>query len=203
MRAPPQLWAALTFLALSLQLTQAQSSQSSSPQHQTEGERRLLEWDLNKSFAPRKNSFSPDSTFGSKTVTAPTISTKSFGPKTAAESASFYTPEFLTSSGKPLPSNRAAMQRFSTNGSTAAENVFATKSFTSGKTPITSNSTNLSNFTAATPAKGFSGSNRIYAGAEADKMKLPYTPDNGPKGGVSMGRQLTVDEVRDILNKSK
>jgi len=198
MRVPPLLIAGLIFLAVAPHRTAAQSSQP-----QTEGERRLLEWDLNKSFAPKKNSFSPDSTFGSKTVTAPTIATKIFGSKNAAESASFYTPEFLTPPGKTQFSNSAAIQRFSKSGATTAESALGTKSFNPGKDAVAPNSANFSNANSANPSKEFYGRNRIYAGAEAERMKRPYSPDNGPKGGVSMGRQLSVDDVREILNKSK
>ena len=198
MRVPPLLIAGLIFLCFSQQSATAQSSQP-----QTEGERRLLEWDLNKSFSPKKNSFSRDSTFGSKTITAPTIATKLFGSKSAPESASFYTPEFLTPPSKTQLSNSAAIQRFSNSGATTAESAMGTKTFTSGKSAVTPDSANLSNASAANSTKEFYGKNRIYAGAEAERMKRPYTPDNGPKGGVSMGRQLTVDDVREILNKSK
>jgi hypothetical protein len=200
MRALPLLIAGLIFLCFSQQSATAQSAQP-----QTEGNlrRRLLEWDLNKSFSPKKNSFSRDSTFGSKTITAPTISTKLFGSKSALESASFYTPEFLTPPGKTQLSNSAAIQRFSKSGATTVESALGNKTFTPGKDAVAPNSANLSNTNATNSSKEFYGRNRIYAGAEAERMKRPYTPDNGPKGGVSMGRQLTVDDVREILNKSK
>jgi|GEM_PF-2242330 len=198
MRVSPLLIAGLIFLCFSQQSATAQSSQP-----QTEGQRRLLEWDLNKSFAPKKNSFSTDSTFGSKTITAPTIATKLFGSKSALESASFYTPEFLTPPGKTQLSNSAAIQRFSNSGATTAASTLGTKTFTSGKSAVAPNSAILPATNAANPPKEFYGGNRIYAGAEAERMKRPYTPENGPKGGVSMGRQLTVDDVREILNKSK
>jgi hypothetical protein len=198
MRAPPLFIAGLIFLCFSQQSATAQSSQP-----QTEFRRRLLEWDLNKSFAPKKNSFSTDSTFGSKTITAPTIATKLFGSKSALESASFYTPEFLAPAGKSQPSNNTAVQRFSNTGATTTESALGAKTFTSGKDAVASNSANVSRVNSANSSKEFYGQNRIYAGAEAERMKRPYTPDNGPKGGVSMGRQLTVDDVREILNKSK
>jgi len=34
-------------------------------------------------------------------------------------------------------------------------------------------------------------------------MKQKYTPQNGPKGGVSTGHVLSVEEVRGILNRNK
>jgi len=198
MRASPLLIAGLICLCFSLQSTSAQS-----PKPQTEGERRLLEWDLNKSFSPKNNSLSSNSTFGSKTITAPTLSTKLFGSKNAAESASFYTPEFLAPAGKSQPSNNTAVQRFSNTGATTTESALGAKTFTSGKDAVASNSANISRVNSANSLKEFYGQNRIYAGAEAERSKRPYTPENGPKGGVSMGRQLTVDDVREILNKSK
>ena len=197
MRASPLLTAGLIFLCFSLQSATAQS-----PKPQTEGERRLLEWDLNKSFSPKSGSVSPNSTFGSKTITAPTLSTKLFGSKSAAESASFYTPEFLAPPNKSQPSN-AATQRLSNSGATSTDSAMGPKTFTSGKSTVAPNSADLSRAGSANASREFYEKNRIYAGTEAERMKRPYTPENGPKGGVSMGRQLTVDDVREILNKSK
>jgi hypothetical protein len=45
--------------------------------------------------------------------------------------------------------------------------------------------------------------NQTYEGPEAQKKKIPYTPGNGPAGGVTFGRVLSVEEVKEILNKSK
>ncbi len=44
---------------------------------------------------------------------------------------------------------------------------------------------------------------QTYGGPEAQKKKIPYTPGNGPAGGVTFGRVLSVEEVKEILNKSK
>jgi hypothetical protein len=170
----------------------------------TDGEQRLLEWDLNKSYTPKRSGSSSEATFGSKTFTPPAIEPKAFATKTAAEAATFYTPEFLSSPSKTLKNASGANQSFSTTGATAQNSPSETKKFQTGREQFAPKSAALPKSTDLNSGmKEFSGAGRIYAGEEADRMKRAYTPDNPPKGGVSMGRQLSVDEVREILNKSK
>ncbi|MEI6871545.1 MAG: hypothetical protein WCL08_04625 [Verrucomicrobiota bacterium] len=170
----------------------------------TDGEQRLLEWDLNKSYTPKRSGSSSEATFGSKTFTPPAIEPKAFATKTAAEAATFYTPEFLSSPSKTLKNASGANQSFSTTGATAQNSPSETKKFQTGREQFAPKSAALPKSTDLNSGmKEFAGAGRIYAGEEADRMKRAYTPDNPPKGGVSMGRQLSVDEVREILNKSK
>ena len=181
------------------------SGQTVSSPPKTEGEQRLLQWDLNKSFVPKGRGLSSSPAFGSKAFNAPSIEPKAFATKAAAESATFYTPEFLSSpSGAPKNATTGVSQRFST-ARAAAENIPAeTQKFQSEKKEFTPKSASLANSAdAKIGTKEFPGASRVYSGEEAERMKRAYTPENAPKGGVSMGRQLSVDEVREILNRSK
>jgi hypothetical protein len=51
--------------------------------------------------------------------------------------------------------------------------------------------------------RDFEKAKLTYAGPEASRKEQKYTPGNAPKGGLIEGRTLSVDEVREILNKSK
>jgi len=184
--------------------THSSLADSSSLPPQTEGKKRLLEWDLNKSFALKKGPFSTESGPGNKTFNGNSFATKSFNSKSAQEAPKFYTPEFLTSSGKAASTPSAVLQRFSTGTSPVADAAQGDRKFNSGKpeiTPSQATSSNLKNFNGDN--KTFPNANRAYGGVEADKLKNAYSPGSAPKGGLSIGHQLTLDEVRDILNRSK
>jgi hypothetical protein len=144
---------------------------------------------------------------------APVHSGKSFATSPAP---SFLTPKF---EAKP---NVALNRSFEARSFTSSEFITSQataggKAFTSQKTlPIksanesgaTSFLSNISQSPApVTPSvtipKTPDALSRTYEGPEAQKKKIPYTPGNGPAGGVTFGRVLSVEEVREILNKSK
>jgi hypothetical protein len=163
---------------------------------QTEGERRLLEWDTTRKFSPSKTTFSPKTLTGSKTVPIPNYSTRSFLTKNTQALPTFYTPEFLS------PKTGLAQKSFATGVANVASASSFAKSFNSGKS-ASEPSTFAGGSKSSSAVKSAPDGTRPYLGPEADKMKQKYTPENGPKGGVSIGHQLSVEEVRSILNRNK
>ena len=97
MRAPISLLplAAACAAALLVYLQPKAHAEAVTREAQTEGEKRLLEWDLNRKFEPRKTTFSPAALTGSKTVPVSTFGTRSF-VSGKAETHSFSTSEFLS-----------------------------------------------------------------------------------------------------------
>lgn len=163
---------------------------------ETEGEKRLLEWDLKKSFQLKTGSFGSSSAAALKTVSVTPFSTRSFVTKTSADARSFYTPEFLTSE------SRAAQKSFSSNAAYVPSSDAFNKAFNSGK-PEYPSSQFASPGNPTTLQKSISDGDRSYLGPEAERAKRVYKPESAPRGGVTTGHVLTVDEVRNILNKSK
>jgi len=172
----------------------AESISRSDPQ--TEGERRLLEWDTTRKFTPFKSTFVPGNITGSKTVAVKPFATQPFASKSAVTTPSFYTPEFLSSSAA------AAQKKFATAAAPVSTASSLEKPFNAGKTTAETQPfagvSSPSNMAKASPDGA-----RPFLGPEADKMKQKYTPLNAPKGGFSTGHQLTVEEVRAILNRNK
>lgn len=168
------------------------------------GRKRFFDVDRNKTFDPGLARFgSRSSSSGNRSATTrvfgssntfnsgkDSASTKSF------PSSAFYSPRFTQSASDVRPfTSKSFLLRApaseSTPGKTVAQSNFSVRDF---KPPTGS---------LAAPAGSASYPTREYDGPEAQKKKIPYTPANGPTGGVSYGRVLSVDEVREILNKSK
>jgi len=173
----------------------AESVKNSDPQ--TEGERRLMEWDTTRKFVPSKSSFGGGPSTGSKSVPVSNFATRSFVSKNNLPTASFYTPEFLST-----PAAGFAMKSFSTKSASTGPAGTMSKPFYSDKTAPETRSFSGSDKASSLPAAAADGS-RAYLGPESEKMKQKYTPQNAPKGGVSTGHILSVEEVRGILNRNK
>ncbi|MEI6712537.1 MAG: hypothetical protein WCO60_02215 [Verrucomicrobiota bacterium] len=163
----------------------------------TEGERKLLEPDRNRTFQPEMARFGSRTAPGAKGAQAATFNQlKEFGGSKEFSSKKFAASEFIP------PSNRGVDKTFTPPGDVVKtpsfaneKSAFNTKSFDANGNPLGDKS-----FT----TKSASDANREAAGQEAERMKEKYTPANPPKGGgVSTGHRLSVEEVRDILNKSK
>lgn len=163
---------------------------------ETEGEKRLVEWDLTKSFPLKTSGFGSTSAGALKTVSVTPFSTRSFVTKTTADARSFYTPEFLTQE------SRTAQKSFSSNAAYVPTSNVLNKAFNSGKPEFTS-SPFASPGNPAALQKSISDGDRSYLGPEAERAKRVYKPETAPRGGVTTGHVLTVEEVRNILNKSK
>lgn len=185
-----------TIFLLALLCARSEGEGVSRSDPQTEGERRLLEWDTTKKFEPSKSSFNGMTALGTKYVPLTAFETRSFVPKKGSAAPSFYTPEFLSSAAKDN------QRSFSTSPAYLKEPTAFDSSFNSGKSPIESRMFSGAGKTAQTQTAA-TDANRPYLGPEAEKMKQKYTPETGPKGGISTGRQLTVEEVRAILNRNK
>ena len=167
----------------------------------TEGEKRLLEWDLNKSFDLSKSRFSSKGAdsgkrFGAKSFVSSAFSSKPFNTN------SFYSPVYL-------PQNTASTPgAFSAKTFTPAAGSIPLRAFSksSQTAPYTWQSSSFQPNASSQPRgteRAFPAGNLSFQGAEAARKEMKFSPENAPKGGLFEGRQLTVDEVREILNKSK
>jgi hypothetical protein len=164
---------------------------------QTAGEKRLLDWDLNKSYDLSRSRTNPKGQAPSRA-----FATQSFRPgafQTKAFSAEAFTsPEFLTPEGRTLAKPFAAKQPFTLPSPTFG------KAFLPGSTPSAPPKAVPTSPTSAPSApKKFAGADRPFQGPEAARKDQKYLPGNPPAGGVVEGRKLSMDEVREILNKSK
>lgn len=163
---------------------------------ETPGEKRLLEWDLNKTYDLSKSRTNPSAKAPLKGFITKIFSTGSFTPK-AFPSESFYAPEFLQPDAK-----------FRTRAAAPAPAVAPSRSPLPKPFP-TQGSPAIPDLAPPGPVKGtaaprqFQGSGRPFLGPEAERKQQRYNPENAPRGGVIEGRQLTIDEVKEILNKSK
>jgi hypothetical protein len=144
---------------------------------------------------------------------APVNSGKSFSTSPAP---SFLTPKFEAKANTTLNRSFEAKSFTSSEFITGQANSDG-KTFTAQKTvPLgTANESCAPSFLSKTePAPAYriptvtipktpDALHQTYEGPEAQKKKIPYTPGNGPAGGVTFGRVLSVEEVKEILNKSK
>jgi hypothetical protein len=194
LRIPSPPVAALPLLLLSLTVTVGRGETRSDPQ--TEGEKRLLEWDTTKSFKPSKSAFNGVTAKGTSYVPVSSFGTRSFVPKNSVSTSSFYTPEFLSS-----PAG-AAQKTFNSGPAFTTRTDAIESTFNTGKNAVEPKAFSGSGKTARTPDSA-PDAGRPYLGPEAAKMKEKYTPATAPKGGVVTGHQLSIEEVRDILNRNK
>lgn len=156
-----------------------------------------MEWDTTRKFVPSKSSFSGGKATGANSVPVSNFATRSFVSKNNLATASFYTPEFLST-----PAAGFSMKSFATKPASTAPAGAMNKPFYSDKTAPETRSFSGTDKTSTLPASAADGS-RDYLGPESEKMKQKYTPQNAPKGGVSTGHVLSVEEVRGILNRNK
>lgn len=184
----------MLFLQISTGLLAQDISRSEA---QTPGEKRLLEWDLSKSYDLSRSRTNPKGSSLSRPFATQSFQPGSFNTK-AFSTASFSSPEFLTPKGKPQTKS------FPSKPALARESSDFTKPFVPGNAAYTPPKVipTLTSGTSIAP-KTFVNGTRLFQGAEAARKEQKYAPGNAPSGGVIEGRRLSVDEVRDILNKSK
>jgi hypothetical protein len=163
---------------------------------ETEGEKRLVEWDLKKSFQLKTGTYGAGSAAALKTVSVTPFAARSFVTKSNTDARSFYTPEFLTSE------SRAARKSFSSGAAYVPTTSVLNRQFNSGKGEYAS-SQYASPGSPAALEKSVRDGERSYLGPEAERAKRVYKPEAAPKGGVTTGHVLSVEDVRNILNKSK
>ena len=166
----------------------------------TEGERRLLEWDLNKSFDLSTARVSPRGTTSGKRFDTKSFQPGAYTPK-AFSAGSFYSPVFLPPDSKTLP-NAFKTKTFSNTAQPLPTRTFF-QANDAAPAPLRSATTDPTDSAKNAASKAFAGSNRTFSGPEADRKEMKFSMENAPRGGVFEGRKLTLDEVREILNKSK
>lgn len=170
----------------------------------TNGESRILKPDLTKTFNPAS------ARFGSTPSPAPTQSTKTsffgglktFGAsKPASQEKTFPSSAFQT----PVNSSKKAEVRSFSSGSSFDSKFSPQKGYRASSDNFPDTNRAFGGMTSAreSGAKPPAMSSEEYAGPEADKKKLRYNPGNGPLGGTTYGKVLSVEEVREILNRSK
>lgn len=184
------------FLWLALLCVSAHGEGTAHSDPQTEGERRLLEWDTTKKFLPSKPSFYRGATNQTAYVPVSSFGTRSFVSKNSVSTSSFYTPEFLS------PTAGSTQKSFKTGTAFTKQSGATETAFNSGKAPFRASGFSGGEKTSQTQ-RVVSDATRPYLGEEAEKMKQKYTPQTGPKGGVVIGHQLSIEEVRAILNTNK
>lgn len=164
---------------------------------QTPGERRLLEWDLTKSYDVSRSRTTPKGNAPSRSFSTQSFLPGNFNTK-AFSTASFSSPEFLTPEGK------AQTKAFSSKTALPRDSAGFAKPFLSGTSPQTPPKV-VPAFPSgpSTAPKTFVEADRTFRGPEAARKDQKYVPGNAPSGGVIEGRRLSVDEVKDILNRSK
>ena len=164
---------------------------------QTPGEKRLLDWDLKKSY-----DLSRSRTNSKEQAPSRAFSTQSFRPggftTKAFSTEAFTSPEFLAPEGK----NQA--KPFATKPADLVSSKAFGKPFLTAKSAGTPPKVVPTFPTSASGVpKEFGEAARPFQGPEAARKEQKYVPGNAPNGGVIEGRRLSSDEVREILNKSK
>ncbi len=169
---------------------------------QTPGEKRLLEWDLSKSYdlssnKPPQKGKAPKSSFSTQPFLAGSFKSKSFTNNVLSKT-SFSSPEFLIPGGEPRT------KTFSYKPALPPEPAKVAKPFVTVEAPYAPPKVVPAFPSEASSApKAFAGGYRPFQGQEAARKEQSYVPGNAPKGGTIEGRRLTVDEVKEILNRSK
>jgi hypothetical protein len=189
---------ALTLLLLGLPASQAGSTRDAQPQGATPSTQLNPHKTFNLSLLKTGTPAIAGKSFS--TAAAPSSLTPKFEAKPnipfarAFDAKSFTSSEFITnpatSSNKPFLSDKSVSLE---NANEAASSPFLSKTSQSRAAETRS----------ATLPETPTSLTQTYEGPEAQKKKIPYTPGNGPTGGVSTGRVLSIEEVKAILNKSK
>jgi hypothetical protein len=164
---------------------------------ETEGEKRLLNWDLHKTFdlsqnGPMSRGKSPTRSFSTQPFAAKNFSGRQF------QTSAFTSPEFLVQEGKTKPKG------FTTKPAGSTDAPGSNKTFSAGKPPVSPPKATASEVGSPYGSgQSFREANRLFQGPEAARKEQKFSPENAPKGGVIEGRRLSVEEVKEILNKSK
>ncbi len=164
---------------------------------ETEGEKRLLNWDLHKTFdfsqkGPLSRGKAPTWSFGTRLFGAKNFAAKPF------QTDAFASPEFLVQESKTKPKG------FTTKPAGSSDAPGSNKTFSSEKLPVSPPKAIPSDVGSPYGSgQPFREATRPFQGPEAARKEQKFSPENAPKGGVIEGRRLSVEEVKEILNKSK
>jgi hypothetical protein len=163
---------------------------------ETAGEKRLLEWDLHKTYELSKSRTNSSAKAPLKSFITKIFGTGSFTPK-AFPSESFYAPEFL------LPETKFRARASVPLASVTPDTFRLPRPFPVEKFPAPPNPALPEGARGTSTPRPFGGGGRAFLGPEAERKQQRYNPENAPRGGIIEGRRLTVEDVREILNKSK
>ena len=158
---------------------------------------KALRPDEHRTFRPESARLGSRSFLETQKPQIPTFSQlRSFSGSKSFESKTYSSGSFATSqvpeglkSFPSGPSSASSQKPFQTNPNTESGKTFNSFGFSESAKRI--------------PSTSAPQASRPYLGEEADRMKQKYTPDNGPRGGVVQGHRLSVEELREILNRSK
>jgi hypothetical protein len=174
---------------------QAESISRSDPQ--TPGEKRLLEWDLNKTYDLSKSRTNTGAKAASRPFLTQPFAAGGFSAKSFS-AASFSSPEFLT------PENKMRPAPFATRPASVGGSPQFVKPFQPGSAADnTLKAFGASSKQTGEAQKAFPDSARSFQGPEAARKEQKFSPETAPRGGVFEGRKLSPEEVREILNKSR
>ena len=193
-RFPLPLLLAVTFLGVGSNHLHAESLTRSDAQ--TAGEKRLLEWDLNKTYDPGRGRTNPSAKVPSKSFFTRLFRSGAYNAKTFP-TESFSSTEFL------FPGGKVGTKTFANTRALPLYSSDLSRPFATEKPAIQPKVPPAFPSSAPNMARSFRGADRPYLGPESLRKEQKYTPGNAPNGGVIEGRQLSVDEVKEILNKSK
>jgi hypothetical protein len=163
---------------------------------QTAGEKRILEWDLSKTYDISHSRMGPGTKKHSRSFEARALGSGVF-PTRAFSVESFCASEFLSASPRHQTKDFPITSPLTTSAAVVSKTSLADKPSRVPKAVPT-----LVNQRPFASEK-FSDATRVYQGVEALRKDRVYLPENAPRGGVIEGRRLTIDEVKQILNKSK
>ncbi len=163
---------------------------------QTAGEKRLLEWDLNKTYDISRSRTDPGTKKRSRSFETRAIAAGVY-PTRALSAESFSASEFLSKSPKH------ETKGFFAKPPVSVSSAGVSKPFLADKPPQVPKDVPAFVTRRTLAPETFADSSRRYQGVEVSRKDRMYLPEDAPKAGVVEGRRLTIDEVKEILNKSK
>lgn len=167
---------------------------------QTAGEKRLLDWDLSKSYNLSGSRTGSKEQAPSRSFAAQSFRPGGFRTKPFSTEA-FASPEFLTPEGRAPAKTFQTKPAFAIPASASSKPLLPTPPLNPPPKVVPTVATVSTS--ASNSPKQFAEAARLFQGPEAARKDRKYTPGTAPTGGMIEGRKLSTDEVREILNKSK
>ncbi len=143
-------------------------------------------------FDTRQASFSGGRTFNSKSA-----NTKSFHYKQKASPGEFRSKTFAGSKSAWMGDFKFSTRKANTSGKYEIPNL-TRKADTKTVEVADARESNKS-----MPGREYSKSHRPYLGREAEKMKKAINPGQEPAGWTGDLQEMTIDDIRELLNKNK
>lgn len=153
---------------------------------------RLTRPNMDLTFDTRKSASSASRSFSSKSATS-----KSFLFKQKGLAKEYRAKNFAGSKSAWMGDFKFAARQANTRGKYEVPNA------TRQANTKTMEVADARESTKGMPAREFAKSHRPYMGREADKMKKGYAPGEQPEGWSGELSVMTIDDVRELLNKNK